>query len=223
MSRHNKIRIFTIIIILLFIGNSLYSNSDKIHIGLVKYKGGDWYSAKKGIINFIDKFKNKFNYPIDNNVDDVTFDSHEIFNYPILILNGHGQILFDDKEKNNMMKYLDNGGTLIVNDDYGLDKSFRELIEEIYPNNELLKLNNDHDIFNCYYEFSEGLPKIHEHDGKPASLWALYLNKRIVIFYIYSSDILDGWEKPEVHNNPEKLIEKAFRFGVNLIYYILTN
>jgi hypothetical protein len=209
---------------MIFIYGSIISpQSDYINLGLVKYRGGDWYSAEKAIMNFIRNLKDETNYPIDESVAHIDFKNNDFFNYPLLILNGHGQILFDDNEKSNLKSYLENGGTLIANDDYGLDNSFRNLINELYPENELIILGKDHEIFHCYYNFTQGLPKIHEHDGEPATLWVLYVKKRIAVFYIYSSDILDGWEKPEVHNTSLNLRELAYKFGVNLIYYILIN
>jgi len=212
--------------LLIFIFIPYYNAStteDFIYIGLVKYRGGDWYSVRKGLENFVKNLKEKDNFPISEKIDDVEFINLNFFNYPILFLNGHGEILFDDKEKTNLKLYLENGGTLIVNDDYGLDESFRDLIKEIFPDNKLIKLPNNHSVFNCYYNFPNGIPKIHEHSGEPSSLWGLYLDKRLSVFYIYSSDIADGWEKEEVHNDPANVREQAYRFGVNLIYYILTN
>ncbi len=196
---------------------------EEIYIGLVEYRGGDWYSVRKGLENFVSNLRTKNNLPVKNKIEDVSFETTECFKYPITFLNGHGEILFDKTEKINLANYLKNGGTLIVNDDYGLDEFFRELVKEIFPENKLVKIPNSHNIFNCYYNFPNGLPKIHEHDGKPASLWGLYLNKRLSIIYIYSSDIADGWEKADVHNNPKHIREKAYKFGVNMIYYILLN
>lgn len=223
--KKTSIYLFLCLILFTIFGSSITTvySEEEIYIGLVKYRGGDWYSVKKGLENFASNLKQRNNLPIRETIDDVSFTTTDCFNYPIVFLNGHGEILFDKTEKNNLVDYLENGGTLIVNDDYGLDEFFRTLINEIFPKNKLVKIPKSHNIFNCYYNFPKGLPKIHEHDGKPANLWGLYLNKRLSIIYIYNSDIADGWEKADVHNNPKHLRDQAYKFGVNMVYYILMN
>lgn len=211
-----------ILFLFLIISPKLYSNNPAMmNFAIAKYSGGDWYGAIKSIENFINNLRTKLNFSVSDELHEVSLDSSDLYNYPLIFLNGHGEILLNRHEKNGLIKYLKHGGTLIVNDDYGLDKHFRSLIKELFPENELVELPKTHEVFSTFYLFKEGIPKIHEHDGEPASLWGLYLNNRLCIFYIYSSDIIDGWDKYEVHKDPKSLRDLAFQFGVNLLYYIL--
>ena len=217
-------KLFLIIVgfIIIIFYTPAYS-SEKITIGIIKYRGGDWYDSKNGVTNFLSQLKNRLKIPVITEPPIIDLTNNNIFNYPIVLINGHGQILLDDNEKDTLKKYLDNGGFLLVNDDYGIDKYFRELVHELYPEEKLKKLPNSHKLFNIYYSFPNGLPKIHRHDDEPAAAYGLYHKKRLIILYMYSSDIVDGWEKEEVHKDPVELREKAIKFGINIIWYVLTN
>jgi len=209
-----------IVATILFCINVIAYTKDELTIGIVKYKGGDWYDCKNGVNNFLLKVKSRLNIPIQTDPPVVDPSSDELFLYPIILINGHGQILLDSKQKERLKRYLENGGFLIVNDDYGIDKYFRELVKDMLPEQKLVKLPVTHPIFSCYYKFPKGLPKIHKHDDEPAVVYGIYINKKLSVIYIYSSDIVDGWEKEEVHNDPSILREEAYQFGVNILWYV---
>ena len=216
----NKITI--IFLIILFFGVNLHT-TDYITIGIIKYRGGDWYECKNGIKNFLYQVKNRLNYPIKTEPPILKLTDDKLFQYPIILINGHGQILLNNDEKEKLKKYLNGGGFLIVNDDYGLDKHFRKLVKDMYSNKKLVKLPNSHKIFSCYYKFHKGLPKIHKHDDEAAKAYGLFINKRLSILYLYSSDIVDGWEKKEVHKDDLKTREKAYKMGVNILWYAMSH
>ena len=142
--------------------------------------------------------------------------------FPFLYLTGHGNIKFSENEIIELRSILSNGGFLHADDNYGMDKSFRREIKKVFPNKEFVELPHDHPVFSSYYNFENGLPKIHEHDGKPPQALGIYENDKLVILYTYESDLGDGWEDPSVHNDPLEIRELALKMGVNIIYYALT-
>lgn len=195
-----------------------------LQIGRVKYSGGgDWYndpSAEVNLLNFIDQNTN-----IKTNPKYVVADleTKDIFNYPITFLTGHGNVVFSSKNIITLREYFDNGGFMIIDDDYGLDKSIIREIKKIFPNNDLVELPFDHEIYNSFYKFSSGPPKTHEHDNKPPKGYGLFLGERMVIFYTTESNPSDGWANQDVHNNPQEKRTEALKFGTNIIVYALTN
>ena len=152
----------------------------------------------------------------------VSISDPELFRYPMLFLTGHGQVRFKDHDINTLLIYLDNGGFLWVNDSYGLDKFIRREIRRLYPDRELTLLPADHPLFAMMYDFKDGLPKIHEHDGKPPAAWALFDKGRMKILYTYESDIGDGLEDAGVHptDTPE-IREKAMQMALNILVYVM--
>jgi len=147
----------------------------------------------------------------------------DLWNYPYLYLTGHGSIRFTEAESKRLKEYLERGGFLHADDNFGLDEYFRPEIKRIFPESDLVEIPFDHDIYNIYYDFPEGLPKIHEHHGGPPKGYGLYIDGRLAVFYSYNTDLGDGWEDPEVHNDPEEKRESALRMGVNIILYALTH
>ena len=142
--------------------------------------------------------------------------------FPYLYLTGHGNIGFTNDEIISLRSHLINGGFLHVDDNYGLDKSFKIELKKLFPNKDLVALPNQHKIFNSYYKFDSGLPKIHEHDNKPPQAFGVFNNDRMIILYTYESDLGDGWEDPNVHQNPWPIRQAALKMGVNIIYFSLT-
>ncbi len=213
-------RILFIILLFLTICN-ISTAQETVNIGVLKYRGGDWYSCIKGVKNFLEYVNKKT--PVICNKEPVIVDAAkiELFKFPLIIINGHGKILFTELEKKMLKKYLENGGFLLVNDDFGMDKYFRELVKEIFNENKLVEIPINHKIFKAYYNFTF-MPKIHKHSGKKPVLYGLFLNKRLVILYIYESDIIDGWEKKSVHNLPANKRKNAINFGINILYYVLS-
>ncbi len=196
-----------------------------LEIPRLKYNGGgDWYNGKTELPNLL-KFFTKETM-IEVNIKDfyIEPDDSRIFHYPIIFLTGHGNITFNDVEIKNLRTYLLSGGFIYVDDDYGLNKPFRREIKKIFPELSLIEIDKSHKIFNCYFGFAEGLPKIHKHDGKPPQAFGLFdKNGRMMIFYTYESNISDGWDSPGVHNNPQNLRTTALKMGVNILIFALTN
>lgn len=189
---------------------------------IVKYHLGDWYNARDAVGNFLEELEERTAIDVDDEIEELEMDDERIFEHYFLFINGHVPITMNETEKDYFRKFVLNGGFVLVNDDYGLDESFRELIEEVFPEYTFAQIPFDHEIYHCFYEFDEGLPKIHEHDGEPAEGWGLFVDDRIGIYYVYSSDIVDGWDYPSVHDDPEDLRELAFQMGVNIVVYSLS-
>lgn len=211
--------LITLIIILI----PLILNAQQLKIGILKYKGGDWYSVKGAVQNFIKEVNLRTKLRISPHIEEVDLrDRNTLFTCPFLILNGHGQIILDKVEQANLKTFLEHGGFLFVNDDYGLEKAFNKLVKELYPKGELVELSNEFPIFSSYYNFKV-LPKIHEHDGNAPKAMGLFIEKRLVILYLNNSDIADGWEPESVHKDPKELREKAIQFGINVLYFALSH
>ncbi len=190
---------------------------------VVKYRGGDWYNAKRGIRVFIGELAKRTSIKVSNDFAVVSLESDEMFKYPFLFLNGHAPVHFNDKEVKNLRTYLENGGFVFVNDDYGLDESFRREIKKVFPDRELVEIPFSHEIYRCFYKFPNGIPKIHEHYKGPPHAYGIFLNGRLVLFYAFNSDIGDGWDPPEVHHDPEYKRQEAIKMGVNIVVYALTH
>jgi hypothetical protein len=141
--------------------------------------------------------------------------------HPYLYITGHGDIRFSPEQRAALRAYLLAGGFLHADDNYGLDKSFREEIAKLFPDEKLTEIPPDHPIFHAFYDFPEGVPKIHEHDGLPPQAFGIFHDGRLMVFYDYQSDLGDGWEDPDVHNDPPEIREQAIRMGVNLFVYVL--
>lgn len=192
-------------------------------IALLKYKGGgDWYANPTSLPNLV-KFCNKeLNTNMTTDIPAVEVGSPELFNYPFIHLTGHGNIIFSDQEADNMRNYLIGGGFLHADDNYGLDKFFRVAMKKVFPELEFMELPYNHPIYHQKFDFNSGLPKIHEHDGKPAKGYGLFWEGRLVCFYSYECDLGDGWENPEVHRDPEEVHEKALKMGANIVQFAFT-
>src|SRR5699024_3618221 len=146
--------------------------------------------------------------------------STDIFSYPFCHMTGHGNVVFDKEERENLRKYLKGGGFLHIDDNYGMDQYIRKEIKKLFPNHDLQELPADHPIFSCFYTFKNGLPKIHEHDGLPPQAFGITIKGRLVLLYTYESDLGDGWEDQEVHKDPQSVRLKALRMGANIIKYV---
>jgi len=196
---------------------------DRTVIPRVKYGGGgDWYTGPTSMPNLLKQASERLHLPTQTENIAVSVSDPELFRYPMLYLTGHGQIRFSDFEINTLLNYLDNGGFLWVNDSYGIDRFIRREVRRIYPDREFELLPSDHAIFKMVYDFPEGLPKIHEHDGKPPAAYALFDKGRMKILYTYESDIGDGLEDAGIHkvDTPE-IREKAMQMALNLLAYVM--
>jgi len=212
---------FLIVLLFAFCISGLTQNT--YQIALVKYNGGgDWYANPTSLTNLID-FCNK-NLKTNINPEYATVDvgSVELFNYPFVHITGHGNVIFNDQEVLNLRKYLVAGGFLHISDNYGIDKYIRPQMKKVFPELEFVELPFDFPIYHQKYNFPYGLPKIHEHNGKPAQGFGLLWEGRLVCFYDYECDLGDGWEDPDVHkDSPEKRL-KALQMGANIIQYVFT-
>jgi len=193
-----------------------------LKIGVVKYDGGgDWYQGQTPLPNFIDFVHKNTLVDLDPHSDVVELSSDKLFSYPFVFLSGHGNIVFSDQDARRLRRYLEGGGFLFVDDDYGLDQYIRREMKKVFPEQVFVELPFSHDIYHTHYEFPNGLPKIHEHDGQPPQGFGLFHDDRLVVFYAYETNISDGWEAPEVHQVPPDKRESALQMGVNIITYAL--
>ena len=192
-------------------------------IAVLKYNGGgDWYANPTSLKNLILFCNENIGTNIENEPAVIEANNLNIFNYPFVHVTGHGNIIFDQNEIENIRNYMLSGGFIHIDDNYGMDKYIRKEIDKIFPNNDLLELKNNHPIFNSKYKFN-GLPKIHEHDGKDAQAFGITIEGRLVLIYTYESDLGDGWEDQEVHNDSDEARTKALKMGANIIKYAFEN
>ena len=205
--------IFLNIVIIAF---SFSSPSYKIAV-LKYYGGGDWYSNPTALNNLIVFCNENLGTNIDRKYDIVDVGSTDIFNYPFVHMTGHGNVIFSTEESENLRKYLIAGGFLHIDDNYGMDKFVRPEIKKIFPKSEFVELPHSHPIYHQTYDFNNGLPKVHEHDAKPSQGFGLFHKGRMVVFYSYESDLGDGWEDEEVHNDSPEIRLKALKMGANII------
>ena len=197
--------------------------SSHFTIARLKYSGGgDWYNDPSMIPNMLDYLKKQTILKVATEEAQVGILDEKLFSYPFLFMTGHGRVSFNDKEVERLRAYLEQGGFLYVDDDYGLDQYFRPEIAKLFPEKNFLPVPFDHDIFHSHFNFANGLPKIHEHDGKPPESYAYFHEGRMVVFYTYETNISDGWADPDVHKDPPEVREKALQMGTNIIIYALT-
>lgn len=202
---------------------SLAQENGDFEIARVKYRGGgDWYNDPSSLKNLIRFTNQQVPITINSKYEDVALGSTEIHSYPFLFLTGHGTITANSSEVRNLRTYLENGGFLYVDDDYGLDEHIRTLLSQVFPDEELIELPFNHPIYNQVFEFKTGLPKIHEHDNESPRGYGLFLNGKLIVYYTFESNLGDGWADPEVHSNPPDIRQKALQMGANILVYALT-
>lgn len=190
-------------------------------IALLRYGGGgDWYSNPTSLPNLIAFCNQNIGTAIKEKPVTVTPGSIEIFDYPFVHMTGHGNVYFSPDEAENLRNYLTSGGFLHIDDNYGMNQYVRGEIKKIFPNKELTELPANHPIFSNVYKFPMGLPKIHEHDGLPPQAFAITEEGRILLLFTYESDLGNGWENPEIHNDPPEVRLKALQMGANIIRYV---
>ena len=209
------------IVVLVLLFPSLFFAQE---IALLKYNGGgDWYANPTSLPNLI-KFSNQtINTKIKAKPATVSPSSPDLFNYPFLHMTGHGNVIFNENEVKNLQDYLKSGGFLHIDDNYGMDQYIRKEIKKLFPNEILTEIPASHVIFQKPNSFPAGLPKIHEHDGKRAQAFGIFVKNRLVLLYTYESDLGDGWEDVEVNNDPFEVRQKALKMGANILNYIFTN
>jgi len=218
-------RIILLSIFLLIFTNlsfsDIYDDYDFI-FAVLKYEGGgDWYNGLTGVRNLLKEISERTSLRVYPKEKIITLNDENLFLYPFIYINGHGNIRFSSEEVIRLRRYLYNGGFLFCNDDYGLDVSLREEMKKVFPDKSFIEVPFSHPIYHSYYNFSDGVPKIHEHYPGPPKGYGIFLNNRLVVFYDYNADIGDGWEKEEVHHDPLEKRELATKMGINIIYYAM--
>ncbi|MBD3403337.1 DUF4159 domain-containing protein [candidate division GN15 bacterium] len=183
--------------------------------------GGDWYWGASAVPNFLEFIRENAPFPVDTIERQVTITDPDLFRYPFLFATGHGTIEFSAEERERLRDYLLAGGFLFVNDSYGMRDTFLEQMRSLFPEREVVELPFDHPIYHSYYDFPNGPPKIHEHDNEAPRGYAVIVNGRVVVYFLVESDIGDGWEDAQVHNNPPEKREEALRMGLNILTYAL--
>lgn len=192
-------------------------------IARVKYRGGgDWYNDPSIIPNLLAFLRQHTSIRTATEERHVELLNEELFSYPIIFLTGHGQIHFSAEEARQLRLYLASGGFLYADDDYGMDKSFREEIRKVFPEKQVVELPFAHPVFHCHFNFPNGIPKIHEHDGGAGKTFGIFHEGRLVVLYTWNTNISDGWADAEVHNDPPEIREQALRMGTNIVVYALT-
>lgn len=209
-----------LLVFTLFLSLSTYAQE----IAVLKYKGGgDWYANPTSLPNLISYCNLNINTKINPKPETVEPDSPDIFQFPFIHMTGHGNVFFSENDIENLRNYLFSGGFLHIDDNYGMQPYVLKELKKLFPNKDLVELPKTHPIFSTAFKFPEGLPKIHEHDGQRPQAFGIFENDRLVLLFTYESDLGNGWEDEEVHNDPVEVREKALKMGANIIKYVFEN
>ncbi len=185
--------------------------------------GGDWYANPTSLPNLAKFCNEQINTAINQKIETVTPGSVDIFDYPFVHMTGHGNVFFSSEEAENLRNYLRSGGFLHIDDNYGMDEYIHKAISKIFPNKEMKELPANYPMFSYVYKFPQGMPKIHEHDGGRPQAFGIFEQDRLVLLSTFETDLGDGWENPEVHNDPQEVRLKALQMGANIIKYVFEN
>lgn len=203
--------------------SNAFSQSE-VQIALLKYRGGgDWYANPTSLPNLVKFCNEKLQTSINEDAATIEVGDPQIFNYPFIHMTGHGNVVFDAAEAQNLRNYLIAGGFLHIDDNYGIDQYIRKQMKIVFPELDFIELPITHPLYHEKFDFPNGIPKIHEHDGKPAQGFGLIFQGRLVCFYSYESDLGDGWEDATVHHDSEETRQKALKMGANLIQFVFTD
>ncbi|MEX0968570.1 MAG: DUF4159 domain-containing protein [Bacteroidia bacterium] len=216
-------RFLLFLFLLFFTGTSAVINAQNSSVSIARLQysgGGDWYANPTSLPNLISFCNENLGTGIAPREVTVEAGNRDIFNYPFIHMTGHGNVVFSDAEAENLRNYLTGGGFLHIDDNYGMDVFIRTELKKVFPNHELIELPSNHPVFHQKYTFQNGLPKIHQHDEKPAQAFGIIHEGRLVLLYSYQSDLGDGWEDPDVHDDPEEVRQKALQMGANIVSYV---
>jgi hypothetical protein len=199
-------------------------NKSAVKLARVKYSGGgDWYNDPSSEVNLLKFIKQHTNINVDPVYEYVDLATDNLFLYPLIFLTGHGNMNFTEQESKRLRAYLENGGFLYIDDDYGLDEFIRKEIKKVFPEQSFVEIPFSHGIYNCFYKFPNGLPKIHEHDGKIPQGFGIFHEKRLCVFYTFECNLGDGWADPDIHNDTPDRREVSLKMGTNVLVWALTN
>jgi len=191
-------------------------------IAALKYSGGgDWYQAQSPLPTFLEFVHAETLLNVAPDADVVEPSSDKLFTYPFIVMSGHGNVRFSEAEARRLRHYLEGGGFLFIDDDYGMDEYVRRELKKVFPDKELQEIPFDHPIYHTRFDFPNGPPKIHEHDGDPPRGFGILHEGRVVVYYTVESNITDGWEPPSVHNDPPEVRQAALRMGANILAYAM--
>jgi len=218
-------RFFNILLVAVFsLGSTSFTQDYSFQIAKLKYSGGgDWYANRTALPNLIEFCNDNLGSNIDPQDQVVEASSTDIYNYPFVYMTGHGNVVFSDKDADNLRKYLMAGGFLHIDDNYGLEKYIRPQMKKVFPELDFVELPFTHKIYDQKFKFPKGLPKIHEHDGKPPMGYGIIYQGRLVVFFDVECDLGNGWEDAGIHSDSEETRQKALKMGANLIQFSLTN
>ncbi len=210
---------YLILLHIIFICSNILAQ--KVTIAKLKYDGGgDWYANKTALPNLIEFCNKTINTNLSASEKVVEVGDPDLFLYPFVYMTGHGNVIFSNTQAENLRQYLISGGFLHIDDNYGMDPFIRAEMKKVFPELDFIEIPFDHRIYHQKYDFNEGLPKIHEHDGKPPQGFGLIYEGRLVCFYSYESDIGNGWEDQSIYNDPEEIRLEALKMGANLLSYV---
>ncbi|NJL11613.1 MAG: DUF4159 domain-containing protein [Microscillaceae bacterium] len=220
---HEKI-VWIVWLLCFTLAPGLRAQKATLRLGKLKYNGGgDWYANKTSLPNLIQFCNRNLGLNLAPEAEIVEVGSPDIFAYPFIHMTGHGNVVFSEAEAENLRRYLISGGFLHIDDNYGLDKFIRPEMKKVFPELEWVELPFSHPIYHQKFDFPNGLPKIHEHDGKPPQGFGIVYEGRLVCFYSYECDLGNGWEDPSVHGDPEPVRQKALQMGANILSYAFTS
>jgi hypothetical protein len=201
----------------------VFAQKPSFQIAKLKYNGGgDWYANKTSLPNLINYCNSNLKLNIDKTEKVVEVGSPELLEYPFVHMTGHGNVVFSAAEAENLRKYLSGGGFLHIDDNYGMDKFVRREMKKVFPDLDFVEVPFSHPIYHQKYDFPRGLPKIHEHDNKPPQGFGIFYQGRLVCYYTYETDLGNGWEDPEIYNDPVEKHEAALKMGSNIMSFALT-
>ena len=196
----------------------------RLTIARLQYDGGgDWYANPSALPNLLAAIAERTALPVERTEARVRLSDERLWDFPYLYLTGHGNIRLTEEEVVRLRDYLLRGGFLHADDNYGLDSSFRREIARVFPDRPLVDVPLSHPVYHVLYPFPDGIPKIHEHDGRPARGFGIFVGDRLAVYYSYESDLGNGWEDPDVHRDPPEKHEAALRMGVNLFLYAMSS
>lgn len=205
-------------------GELLAQNDRSIRVAAVRYGGGgDWYQAQTPLPFLLQFVREHTLIDVAPEPDVVELGNEKLYSYPFIFISGHGNIVLSDLEAERLRTYLERGGFLYIDDDYGLDPYIRRELQKVFPERELMELPFGHPIYDQHFTFPDGLPKIHEHDALPAQGFGIFIDDRLAVYYTFETNLSDGWEPPEVHHNPEEVRRRSLEMGTNILIYALSN